>query len=168
MKRVCRVGRLLLTRWRRLCQPDLARPQHLADGDHRHEDATDSEIEDVFRWMSNQRVLSEYELDVASQYEARSSFYTRGPSCVNALVKKPWLVRPRQPCVLSRCSAGGGEGGRASWVAGRSPSTSCWASFRQLFDRFGRHVSPACCDDDTREQAPSKGKAKVTVFLEGN
>ena len=54
--RLCRLGRLLLTRWRSLCQPGMARPHHPGDGDHWHED---SEIEDVFRELRNMPEMDE-------------------------------------------------------------------------------------------------------------
>ena len=75
------------------------------NGDHRHEGAMDAESEDsedIFREFRNV-----YEMDKQParaervRVERRKTVrQTRGLSCVNGLlVKKPWLVRPRQPRV---------------------------------------------------------------------
>ena len=155
VKRLCRLGRLLLTRWRSLCQPGLARPHHPGDGDQWHEDATGSETlstnsEKRIRWTNNQRVLRECES--ARHYGARrSSIYTRGSSCVNGpLVKKPWLVRPRQPCVLELVFGGGigpNTTGHREWmvpVQGRQ----CLPSAGALLPPWS-FDSPACSAEDT-------------------
>ena len=44
----------------------------------------------------------------------------------------------------------------------------CLAGLRLPFGRFGRHVSPECCDDVTGERAHSKAKLEDTVFLKGH